>query len=386
MGPLQGLKIIEIAGIGPGPFCAMLLADLGAEVIRIDRLNPVQVIQVDSPGTKGSGSRHDVLNRGRKSLAVDLKKPEGVEIILKLIENADALIEGFRPGVMERLGLGPQQCMERNPKLVYGRITGWGQYGHLAQSAGHDINYIAVTGALHAVGEPDGAPLPPMNLLGDFGGGGMLLALGVTSALLEVQRSGEGQIVDAAMTDGSALLMAMMYGLKSAGMWQTQRGTNILDGGAHFYRTYQCSDGKWISVGAIEPQFYALLLEKTGLSAEGFRKQMDPNNWLPLTEKLASIFRTKTRDEWCTLMENTDVCFAPVLDMNEATEYPHNKERGTFLEIDGVVQPAPAPRFSRTAPEVQCPPANNGEHTHQILRQHGYSEKDLELLKMNSII
>jgi alpha-methylacyl-CoA racemase len=287
---------------------------------------------------------------------------------------------------MERLGLGPEQCLKRNPRLVYGRITGWGQQGHLAQAAGHDINYIAVTGALHAVGEPGGAPLPAMNLVGDFGGGGMLLALGVTSALLEVQRSGKGQIVDAAMTDGSALLMAMMYGLKSLGVWQTERGTNIIDGGAHFYRTYQCSDGKWLSVGAIEPQFYALLLEKTGVSDERFQKQLDKDQWLTLTEELAAIFKTKTRDEWCKIMENTDVCFAPVLDMNEAPEYPHNKERGTFLEIEGVIQPAPAPRFSRTIPEAPCPPAKSGEHTKQILLQHGYSETEIDLLKRKGII
>ena len=372
---MQGIKIIEIAGIGPGPFCAMLLSDLGAEVIRVDRLS-----------SKGNGGSHDVLMRGRKSLAIDLKKLEGVQIVLKLVEKADALIEGFRPGVMERLGLGPEQCMDKNPRLVYGRITGWGQSGDLAQSAGHDINYIAVTGVLDAIGESGNAPLPPLNLVGDYGGGGMLLALGITSALLETQHSGEGQVVDAAMTDGSALLMAKMYGLKSEGKWRNLRGANLLDGGAHFYRAYQCLDGKWVSIGAIEPQFYALLLEKTGMPDEKFRQQLDPSLWPSLKEKLAAVFRTKTREEWCRIMENTDVCFAPVLDMNEAPEYPHNKKRGTFLEIDGIVQPAPAPRFGRTIPEVQGAPARNGEHTSQILKQHGYSEKDIELLKINKVI
>ena len=375
MGPLKGLKIIEFAGIGPGPFCGMVLADMGAEVIRIDRLN-----------TKGSGNRLDVLNRGRKSLALELKKPEAVQIALKLIESADALIEGFRPGVMERLGLGPEECLKRNSRLVYGRITGWGQSGYLAESAGHDINYIAITGVLHGVGVSGGAPLPPLNLAGDFGGGGMLLALGITSALLEAQRSGKGQVVDAAMTDGSALLISLLYGLKAMGFWQNERGENLFDGGAHFYRTYQCADGKWVSIGSLEPQFYSLLLEKTGISDEDFQNQLIPSHWKPLAEKLSVIFKTKTREEWCRIMENTDVCFAPVLDMDEAPEYQHNKDRGTFLKLDGVVQPAPAPRFSRTMSEVQGPSPTNGEHTNQVLLQHGYSEKDIANLEREGII
>lgn len=370
MGPLSGYKIVEIAGIGPGPFCAMMLADLGAEVVRVDRKS-----------AEGTGSKFNILNRGRKSVAVDLKNPEGIETVFRLVEKADALIEGFRPGVMERLGLGPNVCLERNSRLVFGRMTGWGQDGPLAHAAGHDINYISLSGALHAIGPKGEKPVPPLNLVGDFGGGGMVLALGVVAALLETQKSGQGQVVDAAMTDGSAALMGIIFGLKASGMWSSERGTNMLDGGAHFYDTYECADGKWISIGSIEPQFYALLLEKTGIDDPAFRNQMDKDAWPELSEKITKVFLTKTRAEWCDIMEGTDVCFAPILDFDEAPEHPHNKARNTFIEIDGVTQHAPAPRFSRTENATPSPPPNAGEHTDEILSGWGFSEDEVAQLK-----
>jgi alpha-methylacyl-CoA racemase len=340
MGPLKGIKVIEMAGIGPAPFAAMLLADMGAEILRIER--------------KGPGSSLDVgtLNRGRRRIALDLKDPASVGTVLALIEKADALIEGFRPGVMERLGLGPEVCLEQNPRLVYGRMTGWGQHGPLAAAAGHDINYIALSGVLHAIGPAGGPPIPPLNLVGDFGGGGMLLAFGLVCALLEAQRSGQGQVVDAAMTDGSALLMAFIYDLHSHGRWHDGRGSNWVDGGAHFYNTYECADGQWVAIGAIEPQFYALLLERCGINDPAFQAQWDEKQWPVLKAKLAEIFKTKSRAEWSSLLEGTDVCFAPVLDLDEAPHHPHNQARRTFVEVDGIIQPAPAPRFSRTEPEV----------------------------------
>ncbi|MFP6614996.1 MAG: CaiB/BaiF CoA-transferase family protein [Candidatus Hydrogenedentota bacterium] len=370
MGPLSGYKIVEIAGIGPGPFCAMMLADLGAEVVRVDRKS-----------AEGTGSKFNILNRGRKSVAVDLKNPEGIETVFRLVEKADALIEGFRPGVMERLGLGPNVCLERNSRLVFGRMTGWGQDGPLAHAAGHDINYISLSGALHAIGPKGEKPVPPLNLVGDFGGGGMVLALGVVAALLETQKSGQGQVVDAAMTDGSAALMGIIFGLKASGMWSSERGTNMLDGGAHFYDTYECADGKWISIGSIEPQFYALLLEKTGIDDPAFRNQMDKDAWPELSEKITKVFLTKTRAEWCDIMEGTDICFAPILDFDEAPEHPHNKARNTFIEIDGVTQHAPAPRFSRTENATPSPPPNAGEHTDEILSGWGFSEDEVAQLK-----
>ena len=351
MGPLKGIKVVELAGIGPGPFCAMMLADMGADVIRVERKS-----------AQGTGAPTNVLNRGRRSIAVDLKQPQEVERVLRLIERADALIEGFRPGVMERLGLGPDVCLERNPRLVYGRMTGWGQNGMLAHAAGHDINYIALSGALHAIGPAGGQPVPPLNLVGDFGGGGMVLAFGIVCGILEARQSGRGQVIDAAMTDGAALLMAPIYGLKAAGRWTNRRGTNYLDGGAHFYGTYECADGKYVAVGAIEPQFYALLLAKTGIVDPQFQAQTDAAQWPELKTKLAALFKTRTRDEWCELLEGTDVCFAPVLDMDEAPQHPHNVARGTFVEVGGVIQPAPAPRFSRTAPAIQTPPPVAGAH------------------------
>lgn len=375
MGPLNGIKIIEIAGIGPGPFCAMMLSDLGAEVVRVDRKSAA-----------GQGAKFNVLNRGRKSIAVDLKNADAVEAVLRLVEGADALIEGFRPGVMERLGLGPEVCHARNSKLVYGRMTGWGQDGPLAQAAGHDINYIALSGALHAIGRPDQSPVPPLNLVGDFGGGGMMLALGVVSALLETRTSGKGQVVDAAMTDGSAALMAIIYGMKGGGMWKNERGANMLDTGAHFYDTYECSDGKWVSIGSIEPQFYALLLEKAELSDPEFQKQHDRDCWPSLKEKITAAFKTKTRDEWCAIMEGTDICFAPVLDLDEAPNHPHNKHRNTFIDIDGITQPAPAPRFDRTQNATPKAPPMAGEHTDEVLGNWGFSDGDISALKESGAI
>lgn len=378
MGPLKGIKIIEFAGIGPAPFCAMMLSDLGAEVIRIDRKNGLHE-------SIAARSRNPV-DRGRRSLAVDLKKIEGITMVLRLISQADGLLEGYRPGVMERLGLGPDVCMERNERLIYGRMTGWGQTGPLAKAAGHDINYIALTGALHAMGRHGEAPAPPLNLVGDYGGGGMLLAIGMLAGLLEARSSGKGQIIDAAMTDGSATLMTLFYGLKGAGMWTNRRGSNLLDGGAHFYDTYACSDGRFIAIGAIEPQFYALLLQRCGITDPAFNDQLEPNQWASLKEKLAALFLTRTRADWCALLDNTDACFAPVLDMDEAPLHPHNKARGTFITRDGMVQPAPSPRFSRTPPEVKLSPPMPGQHTQEILQDWGFSAKEIDSLGASGAI
>ncbi len=368
MGPLTGLRIIELAGIGPGPFCGMMLADMGAEVVRIDR----------SGGRPGRS--RDVLTRGRKSIAVDLKSEAGKEVILKLCETADALFEGFRPGVTERLGIGPDDCMARNPRLVYGRMTGWGQDGPMAQAAGHDINYISLAGALHAIGPKGGKPVPPLNLVGDFGGGGMLLAFGLVCALLEASRSGKGQVVDSAMIDGTAVLMSMFFTMNAAGMMKDERGSNMLDGGAHFYDTYETSDNKYISIGSIEPQFYALLVEKAGLPATEFAAQMDQSRWPEYKEKITRVFKTKTRDEWCGIMEGTDVCFSPVLSLGEVADHPHNKARETFVELDGIVQPAPAPRFSRTTVGVSHSSRVPGEDTASVLAQAGFSESEIQSL------
>ncbi|MFK8022346.1 MAG: CaiB/BaiF CoA transferase family protein [Ilumatobacter sp.] len=365
-GPLAGHRIIEIAGIGPGPFAAMLLADLGADVIRVERAGAVR-------GPAPDQAHGDLLLRGRRNIAVDLKHPDGVSTLLDLVEGADALIEGFRPGVMERLGIGPDECMERNPKIVYGRMTGWGQTGPYSQAAGHDINYIALAGALAHFGRKDGPPTPPLNMVGDFGGGGMFLALGVVAALLEASKSGAGQVVDTAMVDGSAILMTMFWTFRNTGLFdENVRGSNLLDTGAHFYDVYECSDGEFVSIGAIEPQFYAELLRLTGLTDDPeFAAQMDPAGWDHLKERLTALFANKTRDEWCEIMEHTDVCFAPVLKMTEASEHPHNVERQTFVEIDGVTQPAPAPRFSRTGNEIASPPAWPGQHTRDVLADWG---------------
>jgi alpha-methylacyl-CoA racemase len=378
MGPLNGFTVIEIAGIGPGPFAAMMLADMGANVVRVDRLT-----QSDLGITRSS--RQNVLNRGRRSIAVDLKKPEGVAIVLKLAGKADALIEGFRPGVAERLGIGPEACMAQNPKLVYGRMTGWGQTGPLAKAAGHDINYIALSGVLHAIGGKSGPPFPPLNLVGDFGGGGMLMAAGLLAALLGAERSGRGQVVDAAMTEGAALLLASIYGLHGAGQWSDERGSNFLDGGSHNYRVYETKDGKYVAVGALEDKFHKLLFELAGVD-EPIPAQFAPEDWPRLSTRFEAIFKSKTRDEWCAIMEGTDVCFAPVLSMSEAPDHPHNVARGAFTEIAGIRQPAPAPRFSSTPSEIQRQPPKLGEHTHEVLAEFGYSTAEIAALKDDGIV
>ena len=373
-GPLAGIKVIEIAGIGPGPFCAMLLADLGADVLRIDRAGNVR----DEPAGRPSG---DLLNRGRRSVGVDLKSPEGIETVLRLVETADVIMEGFRPGVMERLGLGPDVCCARNERLIYARMTGWGQDGPIAHSAGHDINYIALSGALAHIGRKGEKPVPPLNLVGDFGGGGMVQALGIASALVERATSGKGQVIDTAMVDGASTLMAMFHSFMGMGAWNMERGTNLLDTGAHFYDTYECSDGNYISVGSIEPQFYAELIRLTGLEGEDLPGQMDRDAWGDMKERLTAIFLSKTRAEWCEIMEGTDVCFAPVLTIPEAYEHPHNVARGTFVEVAGVKQPAPSPRFSRSKCEIQCPPPHPGQDTDAGLASWGFSAEDIKKLR-----
>jgi alpha-methylacyl-CoA racemase len=377
MGPLAGTKILEIAGIGPGPYGAMLLADLGADVIRIDRSSAVGAMGPGDPDHPPA----DLLARGRRSVAVDLKHPDGVATVLDLVAGADVLLEGFRPGVMERLGLGPDVCLERNRRLVYGRMTGWGQEGPYASAAGHDINYIALAGALEPLGRAGQQPTPPINLVGDFGGGGMLLALGVCAALVEVTRSGEGQVIDAAMVDGAASLMTMTWSFKHMGIWDGGRGENMLDTGAHFYDTYETSDGKYVSIGSIEKQFYGELLRLTGLDQADLPQQMDKTQWPALKERFAAVFRTKTQQEWCDLMEHTDVCFAPVLTMDEAPQHPHIAARGTFTEVAGLVQPAPAPRFSRTPGEIVRPPSHAGQHTDEVLAEWGVDAERIAALR-----
>jgi alpha-methylacyl-CoA racemase len=372
-GPLSGLKVVEFAGIGPGPFCGMLLSDLGADVVRIDRKG------------QGRSSPADITSRGRRSVGLDLKNPEAIETCLKLMEGADAIFEGFRPGVMERLGLGPDVALKRNPKLVYGRMTGWGQFGPYANAAGHDMNYIAITGALHAIGTKD-KPVPPLNLVGDFGGGALYLAFGLLAGVLNARSTGRGQVIDCAMSDGAASLMSMFYGFKASGMWKDERRVNLLDGGAHFYDTYQCADGKWISIGSIEPQFYALLLEKTGINDPEFAAQMNRGNWDSLREKLAHVIAQKSQAEWCEIMDATDVCFAPVLDLDEAPKHPHNVARQTFVELEGVVQPAPAPRFSATPGAIQGPPPSIGAHDQEALGDWGFSPAAIEALKASGAL
>ncbi len=375
MGPLTGIRVVEMAGIGPGPFTAMMLSDLGAEVIRVDRLSH-----------KGTGHRANVLNRGRKSIAVDLKNPRGVETTLRLIEQADVVLEGFRPGVMERLGLGPEECLSVNPRLIFGRMTGWGQTGPLSQAAGHDINYISIAGALGAMGYADRPPAPPLNLVGDFGGGAMYLLTGILAALVERAKSGRGQIVDAAMTDGTASLLSPFFGLMAMNMWTTDRFSNRLDGGAFYYGSYECSDGKYISIGSLEPQFYALLLEKAEITDPEFQEQLDEAAWPAKREKLNQLFKTRTRQQWCDIMEGTDVCFAPVLDLKEAPTHPHNIDRKTFVELEGVVQPAPAPRFSRTQGEIQGPAAMAGEHTREVLSAWNFTDQEIGELQASGAI
>jgi len=378
-GPLEGYRIVELGGIGPGPFGAMMLADMGADVIRIDRVQAV-------PGGAPLGPSPDLLLRGRRSVAVDLKHPEGVEAVLALVERAHALVEGFRPGVAERLGLGPEPCLARNPALVYGRMTGWGQDGPLAQVAGHDINYIALSGALSAIGRAGEPPVPPINLLGDFGGGGMLLAFGVVCGILEAGHSGHGQVVDAAMVDGAALLTTMIHGLRAMGIWRDERGANLLDTGAWFYEVYETIDGGYVSLGSLEPQFYAELLRRSGLGDDidgrgPVPDQMDRSSWPAMKERMAALISTRTRDEWCARMEGSEVCFAPVLGMGEAAGHAHLAERGTFTTVAGVTQPAPAPRFSRTPGAVAHPPPHAGEHTDEALADWGFDPATIEKLR-----
>ncbi len=367
-GPLKDLKVLEFAGIGPAPFCAMLLADLGADIVRIDRKGA-------RPWTKA-----DVTFRSRRSVALDLKSPMAAEACLKLVERADALIEGFRPGVMERLGLGPDVALARNPALVYGRMTGWGQSGAYAKAAGHDINYIAMTGALHAIGPAD-QPIPPLNLTGDYGGGGAYLAFGVVSAVLHARATGEGQVIDCAMVDGAASLMAHMFGWFADGRWRDRREANVIDGGSHFYNAYRCKDGEFVAFAAAEPQFYAVMRDKLGLTDPAFDAQYDHARWPQLKRKVAEVVAQKTRDEWCALLEGSDACFAPVLNIREAPSHPVNRERSTFIELDGVAQPAPAPRFSKTPGAVQSPPAPPGAHNREALSDWGFEPAEIDALE-----
>lgn len=373
-GPLSGLTVVEMAGIGPGPFCAMMLADMGADVIRIDRL---------TPGFLGGGGT--IIDRGRRTIALDLKKPGATDIVLRLMDKADALLEGFRPGVMERLGLGPDDCMARNPRLVYGRMTGWGQDGPLAQAAGHDLNYIAITGALHAMGHAELPPAPPLHLVGDMGGGAMMLAFGVLCGLLEAARTGRGQVVDAAICDGASLLASAYHGKLQSGDWVNQRHSNMLDGGAHFYGCYTCADGKYVSIGSIEPQFYRLLLERCGIDDPDFHPQWERAQWPQLRAKLAGIIASKTRDQWCALLEGTDACFAPVLDFEEAPQHPHHQARGSFIDTGGTVHPAPAPRLSRTPGKARAVPVP-GEHTEELLAELGLAQADIQALRERGAI
>lgn len=373
-GPLTGVKVLEIASIGPGPFCGMLLADMGADLLRVDRLQASDLGLPVEP-------KYDIMSRGRRSIALDLKQPAAIQTVLELAAKADALIEGFRPGVTERLGLGPDACLARNPRLVYGRVTGWGQDGPLAQAAGHDINYIALSGALHAIGRKGEAPVPPLNLLGDFGGGGMVLAFGVACALYEARASGKGQVIDAAMTEGAAGLMAMFYGRMAAGHWRDQRGVNVLDTGAPWYNVYETADAKHVAIGSIEGRFYAELLERLGLDAEALPGQFEFARWPELRAAFSAAFKGKTRDEWCSELEGTDVCFAPVLSLAEAPGHAHNRARGAFAEIDGVTQPAPAPRFSRTPGSVARGAPQRGEGGAQALADWGFGKTEIEAFR-----
>lgn len=373
-GPLHGLRVVEIEGLGPAPFCGMMLADMGAEVISVTRKTNTR-------------PRPDAISeRGKRSIAVNLKSPEGVEIILKLCETADVLIEGFRPGVAERLGIGPEACLARNEKLIYGRMTGWGQDGPMAHAAGHDLNYIALSGALHGMGRPDLPPKPPLNLVGDFGGGGMFLAFGIMCAIFEAGRSGKGQVIDVSMVEGSASLMHMMYAWLAAGNWQDKRGVNLLDGGAHFYDSYETQDNRYITLGALEPQFYQLMREKMALDSPEYDDQNNIQNWPELKIKIANIVKTKTREQWCELLEGSDVCFAPVLSMLEAPMHPHNQFRKSFYTSDGVVQPSPAPKFSRSVPPQPESPCFAGEDTEALLLTLGYPAEDIAALREQGVL
>ncbi len=370
-GPLSGVKVLELAGIGPGPFCGMMLADMGADVLRVDRLEPVDLGLPLDP-------KFDVMARGRRSIGLDLKRPEAIEIVLTLVESSDVLIEGFRPGVTERLGLGPEACLARNPRLVYGRVTGWGQDGPLAHAAGHDINYIAISGALHAIGRHGEAPVPPLNLVGDFGGGAMYLAFGIVCALLERNLSGRGQVIDAAMSEGAASMMSIFYGRVAAGLWHDDRGVNAIDGGAPWYGVYETADGKYVSIGAIEGRFYARLMELLGLDAATLPARHDRARWPELRARLCDVFKQKTRDEWCKSLDGHDVCFAPVLSLAEAPAHPHNRARETFMERGGVLQPAPAPRLSRTPGEVERGAPQCGEGGAAALAEWGFDDATID--------
>ncbi|HIF58651.1 MAG TPA: CoA transferase [Rhodospirillales bacterium] len=375
-GPLNGFKIIEFAGLGPAPFAGMMLSDMGAEILRIDKMS--------SKSAENSGNGNfDILSRGRQTLTIDLKKPDGALLALKMIEKADALIEGFRPGVMEKLGLGPEKCLKKNQKLVYGRMTGWGQEGPLSKFAGHDINYLSLTGALHSIGRKGSNPTPPLNLVGDFGGGGMFLAFGIVCALIEASKSDKGQVVDAAMVDGVASLMAMVHGLLSTDIWEDKPASNFLDTGSHYYDTYECLDGKYVAVGAIEPKFYNSLVEVLGLNKISEEKeQMDKSRWPELKKKFSSVFLTKTRGEWCKIMKDKDVCFSPVLSITEAYEHPHNKARKLFLKNGKRIEPAPAPRFSRTPGSINRDLSGSNAETSKLLFDWGLNEQEIsELLK-----
>ncbi|WP_219214221.1 CaiB/BaiF CoA transferase family protein [Variovorax boronicumulans] len=367
-GPLSNLRILEMAAIGPVPFCTMMLSDMGAEVIRIDRKSAA-----------GTGAGESIVDRGRRSICLDLKTPEATDVVLRLVAQADVLLEGFRPGVMERLGLGPTECMQRNARLVYGRMTGWGQTGPLSQAAGHDLNYIAITGALHAMGYRDRPPTPPLHVFGDLGGGAMMMAFGVMSALWERERSGKGQVIDAAICEGASMLATGYHGRRATGQWVDQRQSNVLDGGAHFYGTYACADGKYLSVGAIEPQFYRQLLQLSGIADPDFHRQLEPEAWPALRDKLAAILLHRTRDEWCRLLEGSDACVAPVLDFEEATRHPQFVERKSFVRTGGVVHPAPTPRLSRTPGEARTV-SKVGAHTQDVLRELGLTSEEIEAL------
>lgn len=375
MGPLKGIKVIEMGGIGPGPFAGMLLADMGAEVITIERKSAKNKMRV-----------RDCSRRGKRSIAINLKSAKGVGTLLRLVEEADVIFEGFRPGVMERLGIGPEECMKCNPKLIYGRMTGWGQTGPLSKAAGHDINYISLSGALHAIGRPNENPVPPLNLVGDYGGGAMFLVVGILAAYIEAQKSGIGQVIDAAMTDGTSLLMSMFHTLQEVGMWSQNRGSNLLDSGAFFYDTYETKDSKYVSLGSLEPKFYALLMEKANLDPELFGNYMDQSKWPTLKKKLGEVMKTKTRDEWCEIMEGTDICFAPVLDLKEAPDHHHNKARNTYIDVEGMIQPAPAPRFSKTPSEVQFGSKAPGEDSVDILKDWGFSDSEIDTLSKNGAL
>jgi len=379
MGPLQGIRIIELAGIGPGPFCGMLLADLGADVVLVDRKGGSLPF--------GSNPKFDITRRGKRSIAVDLKQPGAAEAVLRFIEGADGLIEGFRPGVMERLGLGPEVCLARNPRLVYGRLTGWGQTGPLSHAAGHDLNYVALSGILYHGGHRDSPPAVPPTVVGDIGGGAMFMALGLVSGILRARETGQGQVIDAAITDGCAVMSTLVQIMRLQRLWADRRQSNVLDGGAFWYDTYECADGEWISVGALEPQFYRLLIEKCGLAGEELNgAQFDVARWSELSKRFAALFRTKTRAEWCVLLEGTDVCFAPVLSLSEAQLHPHNVARNAYVDVAGVRQPAPAPRFSTTPPEIRSPPPEIGADARQLLGEAGFSPDDIAALVAAGVV